>query len=134
MRRPLREVVSGQWSLPTQVFINQRIYLIEFKRANNSGQRSLAMSEVANELSKQTGDLASFYEFIGKRLKEGDDKLSPEEALDIWRSEHPDSEEFEDTVAALREALEEMDAGNAGIPAEQFFREFREHHGLPPKP
>jgi hypothetical protein len=92
------------------------------------------MSDVAQELSKATGDLVSFNEFIGQRLKQGDDKLSPEEALDIWRSEHPLSEDFEDTVAALREALEEMDAGVPGIPAEQFFREFRERHGLPQQP
>lgn len=92
------------------------------------------MSDVANELTKVTGDLASFHQFIGERLKEGDFDLSPEEALDIWRSEHPLPEDFEETVEALREALEDMDAGDVGIPAEQFFREFREAHGLPPRP
>jgi hypothetical protein len=89
------------------------------------------MSDLAKELTTSIGDLARFHQFIGQRLKQGDDKLSPEEALDIWRSEHPLSEDYEETVAALREALEEMDAGVPGIPAEQFFREFRERHGLP---
>ena len=92
------------------------------------------MSDVAKELSTDTAELAGFYEFVGQRIKAGDNKLSPEEAVEMWRSQHPLSEDFEDTVVALREAFDEMDAGVQGIPAEQFFREFREQHGLPPQP
>jgi hypothetical protein len=92
------------------------------------------MSDVAKVLSTETTELASFHEFISQRLKAGDHKLSPEEAVERWRSEHPLPEEFEDTVAALQEAFDEIDAGVPGIPAEQFFREFRERHGLPPQP
>jgi hypothetical protein len=91
------------------------------------------MSEITQELSKQTGELASFHVFIAQRLKEGDDKLSPEEALDIWRSEHPLSEDFEETVAALREALEDLEAGDVGQPLEEFDAEFRARHKLPPR-
>jgi hypothetical protein len=91
------------------------------------------MSEVAKELSLATGDLASFHQFIGQRLKEGDDNLSPEEALDIWRSEHPLPGDFEETVAALREALEDLEAGDLGQPFEEFDREFRARHNIPPR-
>jgi hypothetical protein len=91
------------------------------------------MSDVANEASQTSNELTGFHQFIGERLSKGDGDLSPEEALDIWRSEHPLPDDYDDTVAALREAFEEMDAGVPGIPAKQFFREFRERHGLPPE-
>jgi hypothetical protein len=92
------------------------------------------MSDVANGISNESADLTGFHQYIGEQLRQGKPGLSPEEALDMWRAEHPLPEDFEENVAALREALEDMDAGDVGIPAEQFFREFREAHGLPPRP
>jgi hypothetical protein len=91
------------------------------------------MSDVAKELSTETAELVSFHEFLSQRLKAGDDKLTPEEAVDIWRSAHPLPEDFEDTVAALREALEDLDAGDVGQPLEEFDAEFRARHNLPPR-
>lgn len=40
--------------------------------------------------------------------------------------------ERRETVAALNEAIDEMNAG-LGRPWEEFDREFRERHGIPPK-
>jgi len=92
------------------------------------------MSDVANEISKMTADMVGFHQFIGEQIDRGDRGLSPEEAIDIWRSKHPLPGDFDENVEALREAFEEVDAGVPGISADQFFRELREAHGLPPRP
>jgi hypothetical protein len=59
--------------------------------------------------------------------------LSPEEALDLWRAEHPSPEEFAETVPAIRETLTDMEAGDTGTPLDEFDRQFRQKHGIPPK-
>jgi hypothetical protein len=91
------------------------------------------MSDVANEVSKTTSDLADFHQFIGDLLKSRDRDLTPEEALRLWRTEDPQSEDFEETVEALREALADMKAGDVGIPLEEFDAEFSARHNLPPR-
>jgi len=75
-------------------------------------------------------ELASFQQFIADRLKKGD-ALSPEEALDLWRLRNPNPDEFAESVHAVREALVDMDAGDCGVPLDEFDREFRRRHGLP---
>jgi hypothetical protein len=92
------------------------------------------MSEVSNEISTGMGELAVFHRFIGDRLKEGQINLSPEEVLDLWRDEHPDSEDFADTVEALREAIEDLEAGAQTRPFEEFDRVFRAQHNIPVDP
>jgi hypothetical protein len=91
------------------------------------------MSDVADKITDSSNDLAGFHQYIGERLKEGGDTLSPEEALDIWRHEHPLPEDYEETVEALREALADMEAGDVGIPLEEFDAEFRARHNLSPR-
>jgi hypothetical protein len=91
------------------------------------------MSDVANQVSSSASDLADFHQFIGDLLKSRDGALTPEEALDLWRADHPLSEDFEETVEALREALADMDAGDIGVPLEEFDAEFRARHNLPPR-
>ena len=56
--------------------------------------------------------------------RELDDLLTPADAL-----EDPD-DESEDTVTAIREAIQEMDAGGPGIPLDEFVRKFEAKHGL----
>jgi hypothetical protein len=76
------------------------------------------------------GELAAFQHFIRQRLEAGG-SLSPEEALDLWRIENPLPAEQAETVAALREALAQLDAGDLGTPLDEFDRAFRREHGLP---
>ena len=38
--------------------------------------------------------------------------------------------EPEETVAAIREAIQELDSGSPGIPLEDFIRKFEAKHGL----
>lgn len=80
-----------------------------------------------------TSELREFHEFLAKKLSHGGADLSPEEALDEWRGAHPESQALADEAAAIMEALQDMAHGDAGVPFEQFDREFRARHNLPAK-
>jgi hypothetical protein len=75
-------------------------------------------------------ELASFHQFIGQQLGSNQAHLSPEEALDLWREQHPCSEEDTETIAAIRESLADIEAGEQGMTVEEFGREFRRRHNL----
>ena len=74
-------------------------------------------------------ELGSFHQFISEQLSVGRVDVSPEEALDLWRSQHPDT----DDVLAVQEALADMANGDEGLPIEEFDREFRRRRGLEAK-
>jgi hypothetical protein len=75
-------------------------------------------------------ELQSFHQFIGAQLNSGGRCLSPEEAVEAWRLENRTAEEYAADVQAIREALEDMDAGDKGIPWDEFDRDFRKRHNL----
>jgi hypothetical protein len=75
-------------------------------------------------------EVAQFQQFLADHLQRGE-CLSPEEALDLWRVHNPHPHESADNVEALRQALADMDAGDRGIPLDEFDREFRRRHNLP---
>ena len=77
-------------------------------------------------------ELAEFNRFVADRLADRQ-SLSLEEAMDLWHDEHAPGVATDDDVAAVREALEEMDRGVPGIPLDEFDRRFRERHALPPR-
>ncbi len=77
-------------------------------------------------------ELSSFHDFLSQRLTSGAAQLSPEEVLDLWRAEHPAADDYSNHVAALKEALADMEAGDHGLPLEQFDRKFRQRHSIPP--
>ena len=71
-------------------------------------------------------ELRSFHAFLTQKIEEdGTEPLSPEEALDLWRIENPGSEEREETIKAVREALEDMRAGDSGKPAAEVLAQIR---------
>ena len=73
-------------------------------------------------LSKPTG-IASFHKFVERQLaSEAIVLMSPEEALALWREE-------QETLAAIREGLEEVAAGRTKT-LEAFDRDFRQRHGI----
>lgn len=76
-------------------------------------------------------ELASFHRFVAAKLAENKLDLSPEDAVDLWRVEHPYLEEFDDATEAVMEALADMEAGDVGRPFEEFDREFRARHHIP---
>jgi hypothetical protein len=78
-------------------------------------------------------DLRDFHRFLGQKVSNGGESLSPEEVLDEWRVLHPDPRAIEEDRAAIQEAIEDMENGDTGIPFADFDRDFRTRRNLPPK-
>lgn len=85
---------------------------------------------MASELNVE---LDEFRRFVSDRLS-ANQSLTLEEALDLWREENVSPDEFEENVAALQDALDDVDRGVPGIPIAELDRRFRERHSLPPRP
>jgi hypothetical protein len=82
--------------------------------------------------TERANDPRAFHDFLGVKLSNGGADLTSEEALSLWEYENSPAEEREETVRAIQCGLEDMYAGRTR-PFEEFDREFRERHGLPPK-
>lgn len=71
--------------------------------------------------------LERFHEFVAQQLRtELGATMSPEQALALWR-------EREDSLAAIRAGLEDVEAGRT-VPLEQYLAEFRQRHNLDATP
>ncbi len=77
------------------------------------------------------GELREFHEFLGQKLNNGSAHASPEEVLDEWRALHPESDEFRESVVAIRQALADLANGDEGRPIDEVLAELRTHHQLP---
>jgi uncharacterized sporulation protein YeaH/YhbH (DUF444 family) len=77
-------------------------------------------------------DLSSFHQFVGELVSSNSAPRSPEDALQEWRALHPDAEAAAVECAAIQEAIDDLEAGDEGIPFEEFDQAFRERHRLPP--
>jgi hypothetical protein len=75
-------------------------------------------------------ELASFQRFISERLVNGEGDLSPEEAVDQWRTQNPSLAERDETVAAIQESLAAYEAGDHGVSLDEFDRQFRHRRDL----
>jgi hypothetical protein len=82
-------------------------------------------------MSAPNTELEQFRQFLDEQMDNGGARLSPEEALDLFRSKHPFSEELAATRIAIQEAIAEMEAGDRGRPARDVIREARQKHGIP---
>jgi len=76
-------------------------------------------------------DLAAFRHFIDEQIAIGATTLTPSQCLDLWEVENISDEERAATVEALREALDDMWAGDTGMPASEFLAALRRKHNLP---
>ena len=70
-------------------------------------------------------ELEAFHRFLGDQLANGDAALTPEECVDLWRTRNPAANDLHSDVLAIKEALEDMAAGDHGIPLEDFLSEVR---------
>lgn len=84
-------------------------------------------------MSSQANDLRDFHRFVGEKVENGRVSLSPEEVLDEWRILHPDSEAVAEDIAAIQEAIDDMEKGDTGISFDEFDRDFRARRNLPAK-
>ena len=80
--------------------------------------------------AQPSNDLREFHQFVSEKVKNGGTTQSPEEVLDEWRGLHTDPDDLD----AIQEAIDDMENGDVGIPFDEFEREFRARHNLPPKP
>ena len=78
-------------------------------------------------------ELVRSQEFIAQCVQ-GGRGMSPEEAVDLWRAQNPRADERAENLAAIRQALADLDAGETGVSLEEFDHDFRHRHGLPPGP
>jgi hypothetical protein len=82
--------------------------------------------------TERANDPRAFHDFLGAKLSSGANGLTLEEYLDLWEYENSSEEEREETIRAIARGLDDMNAGRTK-PFEDFDREFRERHGLPPR-
>ena len=83
--------------------------------------------------TRSVNDLRDFQQFVGEKVNNGGASLSPEEVLDEWRILHPDPEAIEEDIAAIQEAIDDLENGDTGISFEEFDRDFRTRRNLPHK-
>jgi hypothetical protein len=74
--------------------------------------------------------LDSFCEFAAAHIDNGGAELSMDELYCLWRAKHPTPAELAESVAAVRAAYAEMQAGDSGRPARQALRESCQRLGL----
>ena len=72
---------------------------------------------------RPTPELRIFRDFLNEKLKNGGADLSPEEALDEFRRAH-DPLEYEDDVAAIQAAIDDLERGERGMPIEDSIANF----------
>ncbi len=76
-------------------------------------------------------ELESFHRFLGDQLVRGEPTPTPEECLELWRSQNPPTDLIEAETQAVREALEDMAAGDRGQPVREFLAEFHARKRIP---
>jgi hypothetical protein len=84
--------------------------------------------------TERINDLIAFKSFIEEELSSGGADLTLDEALARWDYENQTDLERAASVEAVREALDEMRAGDTGIPARDFLAELRRKYHLPARP
>jgi hypothetical protein len=82
-------------------------------------------SAVLNRAIEVMNELEAFHRFLGDQLTNGDATLTPEECVDLWRARNPMADELYSDVAAIKEALDDMEAGDYGIPLQDFLADLR---------
>jgi len=81
-------------------------------------------------VSADTSELARFHQFILEKLANGASRLSPEDALDQWRSENPSIEDLAESVEAVKKALTDMQGGDTGRPADEVIANLRRRYDV----
>lgn len=72
----------------------------------------------------------SFNEFVSCQMNNGGAELTMDEIYCLWRAKHPTPAELAESVAAVRAAYAELQAGDTGRPARAALRETCERLGL----
>jgi hypothetical protein len=84
-------------------------------------------------IAKPLTELQRFHEFVGEKVKGGDPELLPEDVMDEWRELNGGEKLSEEDIAAIQEALDELDRGDPGMSMEEFDQQLRAEFNLPPR-
>ena len=74
--------------------------------------------------------LDRFYEFASSQLDNGGAETSIDELYALWKSKEPTDVELDESVAAIKAAFADWQAGDAGLPARTALRESCKRLGL----
>jgi hypothetical protein len=85
-------------------------------------------------MTNHVNDLIAFRDFIDQKLAKGGNALTPAQCLDLWEIENVSDEERAATIVALREAIDDMRAGDSGMPADEFLAGLRRKYNLSAAP
>ena len=69
---------------------------------------------------KIMNELEAFHRFLADQITNGGPALTPEDCLELWRAQNPHDEEFRADVQAVKEALDDMEGGDVGMPLAEF--------------
>jgi hypothetical protein len=75
-------------------------------------------------------ELDSFYDFASTRLRSTLDMLSMDEIYLIWRARHPIECELNESIASVKSAYADLEAGETGRPAREALEEVCRELGL----
>ena len=78
----------------------------------------------------RVNDPLAFREFLDATLSGQGNSLTLDECLGLWEHENASEEEREETLAAIRRGLADVDAGRVR-PAREALAELRSKHNLP---
>jgi hypothetical protein len=73
----------------------------------------------------------NFHRFATEQLENGGRDKSVDELYDQWRFESRSPEEFEENVAAIQGAIDDMNNGDAGRDFDEVIGEVRNRYNLP---
>jgi hypothetical protein len=103
--------------------------VIELRVGGKIGRDDQGAYEMATE---RANDLRAFRQYIDEYLSNGGSQMTLDQALIYWEAENQTDEEREETLKAIEQGLLDVAAGRAR-PFDDFDREFRSRHGLPPR-
>ena len=75
--------------------------------------------------------LESFHRFASRQLDAGCTDLSIDELYDLWRCSNLPTDELLESVAAVRAAWADIEAGDEGIPVEDHLAQLRAKYNIP---
>jgi hypothetical protein len=84
-------------------------------------------------MSASFNELPDFHRFVGEKVAMGENWPTPEEVVEQWRLNHSAMPLLNEDLAALQEAIDDLENGDAGLEFEKFDRDFRARHNLPRK-
>jgi hypothetical protein len=74
-------------------------------------------------------ELDRFHDFAVSLVSGAESDVTWLQLFELWRMENPSAAEYRENVAAIRESLEAMEAGQMR-PLADFDAEFRRRHGI----